>query len=99
MERSHVKALLAVMLILSTLFGCKAKTNTGNVGTTAKNTDTTTSAVEEIKVYVTYTGDKYHRADCYYLISRRELLLEQAVMIGYEPCKACNPPRMSAKNK
>lgn len=45
-------------------------------------------------VYVTNTGEKYHRAGCRYLKSTIETTLGDAVAAGYEPCKVCNPPTL-----
>jgi len=48
-------------------------------------------AVEEIIVYVTRTGRKYHTRSCRYgKRSTRPLTLEQA-RANYEPCKICKP--------
>lgn len=46
----------------------------------------------EVKVYVTESGTKYHRAGCRYLSkSMRELTLADAAK-RYEPCSVCKPP-------
>lgn len=45
-------------------------------------------------VYITNTGEKYHRDGCRYLKSRIETTLGAAVAQGYEPCKVCNPPTL-----
>lgn len=45
-------------------------------------------------VYITNTGEKYHRAGCRYLKSTIETTLGDAVAAGYEPCKVCNPPTL-----
>jgi micrococcal nuclease len=43
-------------------------------------------------VYVSGSGTKYHRSDCYTLRkSKREISLSEAVRSGYEPCSLCNP--------
>lgn len=47
---------------------------------------------EEV-VYITKTGEKYHRADCIYLKNDVEKIsLSEAKERGYEPCKKCEPP-------
>ena len=46
-------------------------------------------------VYVTETGDKYHRSTCGYLRSKYEITLREAVERGYAPCSRCNPPRFN----
>ena len=46
-----------------------------------------------IIVYITESGEKYHRADCPHLgSSKKEITLKEAKERGYTPCKACNPP-------
>lgn len=43
-------------------------------------------------VYITKSGSKYHRADCYTLKSEPKCLTEkEARAQGYEPCSKCNP--------
>jgi competence protein ComEC len=50
---------------------------------------------QEIIVYVTRTGEKYHSAGCQYLSqSCIPMSLEDAVDEGYTPCSKCNPPRL-----
>ncbi len=44
-------------------------------------------------VYITKTGEKYHRDGCSSLRkSKIEITLSEAVSRGYGPCKNCNPP-------
>lgn len=45
-----------------------------------------------IIVYVTDTGDKYHRSWCSYLQSSHAISLSNAKSLGYTPCSRCNPP-------
>jgi hypothetical protein len=58
-----------------------------------------TAAVEaqqdpaKITVYITKTGEKYHRDGCSSLrTSRYAVSLKEAVARGYGPCKNCKPP-------
>jgi len=45
-------------------------------------------------VYVTNTGEKYHRDGCQYLKkSKIPISLSDAKAQGYGPCSRCNPPR------
>ncbi len=45
-------------------------------------------------VYVTKTGEKYHRNSCSYLShSKRAVELSEAKEAGYTPCSRCKPPR------
>lgn len=49
------------------------------------------SATEDT-VYITDTGEKYHRAGCQYLRkSSHPISRERAIAAGYEPCKKCKP--------
>ncbi len=46
------------------------------------------------KVYITETGECYHRGDCRYLShSKIPISLKDAKAQGYRPCSVCNPPR------
>jgi micrococcal nuclease len=50
----------------------------------------------EAVVYVTNSGEKYHRENCRSLIrSKIALSLGDAVKSGYSPCSICNPPELS----
>ena len=54
---------------------------------------TVSTGSEEILVYVTDSGSKYHRAGCGSLWnSSHERTLSQAIASGYGPCGNCNPP-------
>ena len=49
---------------------------------------------KEIIVYITKTGEKYHRDGCQYLRkSKIETTLKNAASNGYTPCSKCNPPQ------
>lgn len=43
-------------------------------------------------VYITRTGECYHREWCSYLRSKIETNLERAVNSGYRACSRCDPP-------
>lgn len=44
-------------------------------------------------VFITRTGECYHRAGCRYLShSRIRISLAEAKARGYRPCKVCRPP-------
>jgi hypothetical protein len=48
----------------------------------------------KITVYVTRTGERYHRASCQHLRrSSIPMSLSEAKRAGYTPCKVCRPPR------
>jgi micrococcal nuclease len=45
------------------------------------------------EVYITETGEKYHRGDCHMLReSKIPITLEEALQRGYGPCGICDPP-------
>jgi len=43
-------------------------------------------------VYTTKTGEKYHESNCHYLkYSKKEIPLQEAIKLGYDPCSVCKP--------
>lgn len=44
-----------------------------------------------VVVYVTDTGNKYHRAGCRYLKSSSHAISLEEARKSYEPCKVCKP--------
>ena len=52
----------------------------------------------QVIVYVTYTGECYHRLGCTYLDSQVEISLEEAVEEGYYRCSRCSPPILGEDN-
>ena len=43
-------------------------------------------------VYITKTGDKYHKSTCHYLKhSKKEITLAMAIESGLTPCTICKP--------
>ena len=46
----------------------------------------------DVTVFVTNTGERYHRYGCSYLKSSRAISLADAVEKGYTPCSRCDPP-------
>lgn len=78
------KRLCAVLLVLMMLSGC---------GSDAPQQQVEASVQDEIIVYVTDTGEKYHMEWCNYLISSHPMRLSSAQRSGYTPCSRCNPPR------
>lgn len=56
--------------------------------------DTRDSDLENLTVYRTRTGKKYHSSGCRYLSkSKYPIALKDAVK-AYGPCSVCNPPRL-----
>lgn len=59
----------------------------------------TAHSVHAQTVYITKTGEKYHREDCSYL--RRSSIsigLAEARARGYEPCKVCKPETQTTRS-
>lgn len=49
-------------------------------------------------VYITKTGEKYHTENCRYLkYSKKEIILEQAINLGYKACSICDPVSSSGE--
>ncbi|MBN2135042.1 MAG: thermonuclease family protein [Acidobacteria bacterium] len=47
-------------------------------------------------VFVTKSGEKYHRKDCGHIANSQDIekiTVEEAKKRGLEPCKTCNPPK------
>ena len=55
--------------------------------------ETSSSASDEVTVYITDTGERYHKEDCSSLRrSKHAITLYEAIEEGYTPCHNCNPP-------
>ena len=51
-------------------------------------------------VYITKTGEKYHKKSCRFLkYSKKEIQLKKALNLGYVPCKVCKPIIKQPKSK
>lgn len=49
---------------------------------------------QEVTVYVTRTGERYHRGSCQHLHSSKiPMTLTEAKRQGYTPCQVCRPAR------
>ena len=60
---------------------------------TSEEKNNVDSDTKEITVYITETGEKYHRDGCKYLSkSRIPISLSEAVSEGYGACSVCKPP-------
>lgn len=84
-KNTQLVALVVIVVVVSA--GTIFTLGSVNEGT---NGDTPSTS---ITVYVTKTGEKYHRAGCQYL-SQSSIAkeLRDAISLGYEPCSVCNPP-------
>jgi hypothetical protein len=57
------------------------------------------SASANTKVYITKSGDKYHKSSCSYLRnSKIEISLKDAIDQGYTACSRCKPPKTYKKS-
>lgn len=64
---------------------------------TIQPTATPTVSNEDVTVYITETGSKYHSDGCRYLSkSKIAMSLSDAISAGYEPCSVCNPPTLTS---
>lgn len=56
--------------------------------------ESSTASTDDLKVYVTPSGEKYHLADCQYLKGKenlKELTINEAIQENLSPCHVCNP--------
>lgn len=64
------------------------------LGLWSAQTTQSTQSTGQIVVYITKTGNKYHRAGCRYLSKDSIVItLEEAKKKGYTLCSVCNPPK------
>jgi micrococcal nuclease len=79
------------------LWGIEAKDSTSTTPPVSTVTETPPlkepAKNQEVIVYITNTGAKYHQGWCRYLKkSKISISLENAKARGYDPCSVCNPP-------
>lgn len=71
----------------------KTRRSSTSVMVEDENHTTTTSATKDLTVFITRTGEKYHRAGCRFL-SRSQIPISLAdAKASYDACSVCNPPR------
>lgn len=71
-------------------FSAKA-TDLSKINTSTSNKDDTSSSKSNV-VYITNSGNKYHKSGCRYLkSSKTKTTVSKAKKAGYEPCKVCKP--------
>lgn len=94
-----ILAVIVTCVIFSGVGGClssdEVSTNAGTTRRTAITTQATEARYENAyeTVYVTESGEKYHRSYCQYLRnSKIPITLKDAVGKGYGRCSKCNPP-------
>ena len=51
-------------------------------------------------VYTTKTGEKFHKETCHFLkYSKKEVLFEKAIQLGYQACRVCKPSQVINASK
>lgn len=76
-----------------TVGGAPAVSVTPAPGSAPVPTPVATPEPVSVTVYITKTGEKYHRSGCRYLSrSKIAISLTDARSQGYAPCAVCNPP-------
>ena len=86
----------ATITIVTTLPPTERQTTTTQVVSTSKPKPKSKPAAQTKSdkndiVYITNTGDRYHRAGCRFLESKVPINREDAINRGYTPCKTCKP--------
>ena len=70
----------------------KPSSQTSSNTTVKKKTQQENTTDIGYTVYITNTGDKYHRGNCRYLKkSKIAISVNDAINQGYDPCKVCRP--------
>ena len=83
-----VLCLPLLVLILCSGASCGDHSAEGQKQNDVDQSELTTDTI----VYVTDTGEKYHKDDCRYLKeSKTSISISEAIRQGYEPCKVCKP--------
>lgn len=95
--------LLAALATIFALYSCSKSNEASPSSTTGASHNQsigTTQTTSGITVYITETGEKYHRSWCQYLSSSKiPISLEEAVQRGYGRCSKCDPPRLTTTEK
>ena len=86
--RLAISLLIAVFLLVQTV-GCSSDSRVPVASAAAA----TTTDKREITVYVTRTGQKYHRDGCRHLARSKFPMPLSEAKRAYDPCKVCSPPR------
>lgn len=72
----------------------KASSSGGGGSTSGSSSSAAGSGGGGTTVYITETGECYHRGDCRYLShSKIKISLKDAKARGYRPCSVCDPPQ------
>ena len=86
--RLAISLLIAAFLLVPTV-GCSSDSSVPVASAAAA----TTTDRREITVYVTRTGQKYHRGSCRHLARSKFPMPLSEAKREYDPCKVCSPPR------
>jgi micrococcal nuclease len=87
--REHDRGLWAPHAEASASSGASGSGSSPSVGTGQSD-----NSSGDVTVYITDTGEKYHRGNCRYLKkSKHAISLADAKAAGYTPCSVCDPPR------
>ena len=87
-ERGRVRMLGRLVLLAALL--CAGLLLPVSGGRLAPAAQTFTAETKDCVVYVTRTGDRYHRYGCRYLRrSKIATTRERAIASGYTPCRVC----------
>lgn len=66
--------------------------SSGSAGSQSNNSSASSSNTNELTVYITNTGSKYHRSGCRYLSrSKHAISISDAQARGYDACSVCRP--------
>jgi hypothetical protein len=84
MRRRLLQLLLALAVAISAPAALAVRTSTAH----ARQQDPQT-----VTVYITRTGEKYHRGSCRYLRQSKIAVTLAEARKGYAPCSVCRPPR------
>lgn len=92
---SRLRKLLAPVLIVAVLLCLYLRPKAPSPGTAQPSQPPQPSQPTQATtmVYITKSGDHYHRQDCYQIAGRETIAidLDQAAEMGYTPCKTCRP--------
>lgn len=95
-----ILGLLAALLLLTTApisadnHIYNPEVQTSNISSSLQTDRLASSNKKSVTVYITKTGEKYHRSNCRYLKkSKISISLSDAKKNGYTACKVCKPPK------
>lgn len=98
-EGQYLRLSNATLMVVDNATAQQTQTTTQTTQQSSQSEDTTQTGAasqpeisQDTLVYLSETGEKYHRETCPTLKdSKTPVTLEDAVSAGYEPCKICNP--------